>query len=148
MLNIITIHAIRKTSSLPKPLKTLLLSLAVSDVSVGLLGQPFYISLLVKGLQHNNHVCSTYKAFDVMVVLFSTASFCGVVAISVDRFLADSSSSQIPGTCDSQACCCCGDLNMGVKGVFLFDGVLTQYSLAFWVHCLYDWYSCYNTGLL
>ena len=88
MLNIITIHAIRKTSSLPKPLKTLLLSLAVSDVSVGLLGQPFYISLLVKGLQHNNHVCSTYKAFDVMVVLFSTASFCGVVAISVDRFLA------------------------------------------------------------
>ena len=88
MLNIVTIQAIRKISSLPKTLKTLLLSLAVSDVGVGLLGQPFYISLLVQGLQHNNHVCSMYKAFDVMVVLFSTASFCGVVAISVDRFLA------------------------------------------------------------
>ena len=36
MLNIVTIHAIRKTSSLPKALKTLLLSLAVSDVAVGL----------------------------------------------------------------------------------------------------------------
>ena len=37
MLNIVTIHAIRNTSSLPKTLKTLLLSLAVSDVGVGLL---------------------------------------------------------------------------------------------------------------
>ena len=88
MLNIVTIHAIRKTSSLPKALKTLLLSLAVSDVGVGFLVQPFYISLLVKGLQQNISACSTYKAFDVMVVSFSTASFCGVVAISVDRFLA------------------------------------------------------------
>ncbi|CAH3132441.1 unnamed protein product, partial [Porites lobata] len=32
MLNIITIRALRKTSSLPKNLKTLLLSLAVSDL--------------------------------------------------------------------------------------------------------------------
>ena len=51
MLNIVTIHAIRKTSSLPSSLKTLLLSLAVSDVGVGLLGQPFYTSFLVKLLQ-------------------------------------------------------------------------------------------------
>ncbi len=35
VLNIVAIHAIRKTSSLPKPLKTLLLSLAVSDLGVG-----------------------------------------------------------------------------------------------------------------
>lgn len=35
MLNIVTVHAIRKTSSLPVPLKTLLLSLAVSDLCVG-----------------------------------------------------------------------------------------------------------------
>jgi len=40
MLNIVTIHAIRKASSLSKTLKTLLLSLAVSDLGVGLLGQP------------------------------------------------------------------------------------------------------------
>ena len=36
MLNIVTIHAMRKSLSLPKTLKTLLLSLAVSDVGVGL----------------------------------------------------------------------------------------------------------------
>ena len=46
MLNCVTIHAIRKTSSLPRPLKTLLLSLAVSDLGVGLLVQPLYIALL------------------------------------------------------------------------------------------------------
>ena len=50
MLNIVAIHAIRKTSSLRKTLKTLLLSLAVSDVGVGLLVQPFYASLLVEWL--------------------------------------------------------------------------------------------------
>ena len=87
MLNIVTIHAIRKTSSLPKTLKALLLSLAVSDVGVGLLGQPFYISLLVTWIQENDPGCNTYMAFDIVVGLFSTASFCGVVALSVDRFL-------------------------------------------------------------
>ena len=88
MLNIVAIHAIRKTPSLPKTLQTLLLSLAVSDVGVGLLVQPFYISLLVKWIQQSNIGCSTYKAFNIIVLSFSTASFCGVVAISVDRFLA------------------------------------------------------------
>ena len=43
MLNIITIHALRKTSALPKPLKTLFLSLAVSD-GVGLLVHPLSIN--------------------------------------------------------------------------------------------------------
>ena len=41
--NIITIHVLRKTLSLPQPLKTLLLSLAVSDLGVGLLVQPLNI---------------------------------------------------------------------------------------------------------
>ncbi|XP_078348996.1 melanocyte-stimulating hormone receptor-like [Oculina patagonica] len=88
VLNFVTIHAIRKTSSLPKTLRTLLLSLAVSDVGVGLLAQPFYISLLVNGLQKVNPSCSTYKVFDMMMGLFPIASFLGVVAVSVDRFLA------------------------------------------------------------
>ena len=88
MLNIVTIQAIRKTPSLPRTLKTLLLSLAVSDVGVGLLSQPFYISLLIKWIQHSNTGCSTYKAFKIILYLFSSASFCGVVAMSVDRFLA------------------------------------------------------------
>ena len=88
VLNIVTIHAIRKTPSLPKTLKTTLLSLAVSDVGVGLLVQPFYISVLFKWLQKKITNCGTYKTFIITGNLFATASFLGVVAISVDRFLA------------------------------------------------------------
>ena len=44
MLNTVTIHALRRASSLAKPLKSLLLSLAVSDLGVGLLVQPHHWS--------------------------------------------------------------------------------------------------------
>ena len=88
MLNIVTIYAIRKTSTLPKTLKTLLLSLAVSDVGVGLFCQPFYTSVLVSWLQQNNPSCFIYMMFIITGKLFSAASFLGVVAVSVDRFLA------------------------------------------------------------
>jgi len=87
LLNIATIHAIRKTSSLPATLKTLLLSLAVSDLGVGLLVQPLYTSLLVHWLQHNSS-CSLNVTLHNILCLFSVASFSGVVAVSVDRFLA------------------------------------------------------------
>ena len=88
MLNIVAIHAIRKTPSLPMTLKTLLLSLAVSDVGVGLMVQPFYISLVVEWLQQNNPGCNTNIVFIFIVNAFALVSFLGVVAISVDRFLA------------------------------------------------------------
>ena len=82
MLNLLTIHAMRKTSSLPNPLKTLLLSLAVSDLGVGLLVQPLYISLMI------DPASSTVIAFTIISLLFGNASFFSVVALSVDRFLA------------------------------------------------------------
>ena len=88
MLNILIIYAVRKTSSLPRTLRTLLLSLAVSDIGVGFIVQPFYTSFLVKWLQLNNPKCSTYKAFVGIGLTFSQASFLSVVAVSVDRFLA------------------------------------------------------------
>ena len=88
MLNIVTMHAIRKTSSIPKTLKTLLLSLAVSDVCVGLLVQPYYTSTLINRSQLIVPNCSTYKTFYFVSTLLCTASFFGVVAVSVDRFLA------------------------------------------------------------
>jgi len=74
MLNIVTIHAIRKTSSMPKTLKTLLLSLAVSDVGVGLLSQPLCISLLIERLQQTVRSCSTYQIFYNFGNLFLTGS--------------------------------------------------------------------------
>ncbi|XP_078346259.1 adenosine receptor A3-like [Oculina patagonica] len=88
MLNSLTINAMRKTTSLTKSLKALLLSLAVSDLGVGLLVQPFAIALTVKWSQQNNPSCATYTAFTNILTLFSFASFFSVMVISVDRFLA------------------------------------------------------------
>lgn len=88
MLNAVTIHAVRKTWWLPKPLRTLLLSLAVSDLGVGLTVQPFCISLLVKWLQRVNPGCVAYKLFFMVMSLFALASFFGVFLVSLDRFLA------------------------------------------------------------
>ena len=73
----------RKTSSLPKPLKTLLLSLAVSDLGVGLLAQPLYITWMII-----NPTSSTFMASTIIAYVFAYASFFLVVAITVDRFLA------------------------------------------------------------
>ena len=70
MLNIITIHTIRKTSLLPKALKTLLLSLAVCDVGVGLFVQPVYITLLVKWAQETNPGCTRRKLFSWLIDCF------------------------------------------------------------------------------
>ena len=90
MFNIITIHAINKTSSLPKPLKTLLLSLAVSDLGVGLLVHPLYVATLVMEMKtKDNPIHSkTYLSFASQANLFLNVSFAGVTALSADRFLA------------------------------------------------------------
>ena len=88
MFNIITIQALRRTSSLPKPLKTLHLSLAVSDLGVGLLVEPFFFGLLASWVQGNNLTGASCTTFLFMSFLFSVPSFLGVMALSVDRFLA------------------------------------------------------------
>ena len=88
MLNIVTIYAIYKTSTMPKTLKTLLLSLACSDVAVGLFSQPLYTFFLINWLRLDNPSCNAKQVRTISSTLFSGASFLGVVAVSVDRFLA------------------------------------------------------------
>ena len=88
MLNIVTIYAIHKTSTMPKTLKTLLLNLACSDVAVGLFSQPLYTFLLINWLRLDNPDCNITQMWMILGYLFSTVSFHGVVAVSVDRFLA------------------------------------------------------------
>ena len=88
ILNIVNIHAIRKTILLPKPLRTLLLSLAASDVGVGLLVQPLYISTLVSRLKQKRIDCIFNKGLLAIITFFCTSSLLNVVTISVDRFLA------------------------------------------------------------
>ena len=82
--------ATRKTSSILQPLKTLFLNLAVSDLGVGSLVQPFYASLLLKWSrsQMGYPDCNVFHVLTIVIGFFSEASFFGVVTISVDRFLA------------------------------------------------------------
>ena len=83
-LNSVKIYAMTKTSSLPKNLKTLLLSLAVSDLGVGLIVQPLTISVLVMKFESN----TTFTAYLISLYILTFASFFGVTALTVDRFLA------------------------------------------------------------
>ena len=77
-LNVITINAIRKTSSLPQTLKTMLLSLSVSDLGVGLLVQPLFIALRIMELKQktdkNPTFNATYIAFLLPLNFFTFAS--------------------------------------------------------------------------
>ena len=88
ILNILTIHAIRKTTLLPKPLRTLLLSLTASDVGVGLLAQPLFISMLVSWLKRSRIDPISFKGLMAVMNFFCASSLFNVVTISVDRFLA------------------------------------------------------------
>ena len=88
MLNIATIYAIYKASTMPKTLKTLLLSLACSDVAVGLFSQPLYTFFLINWLRLHNPGCNYQQVRTILSGVFSNASFLGVVAVGVDRFLA------------------------------------------------------------
>ncbi|XP_029210849.2 adenosine receptor A3-like [Acropora millepora] len=92
VLNSVTIHAIRKTSSasLPKNLRVLLLNLAFSDLSVGLVVQPCYIIHLAFSFesQEGDNLQKIYMLTVVTRTVFVCASILGVLALSVDRFLA------------------------------------------------------------
>ena len=92
VLNSVTIHAIRKTSSasLPKNLRVLLLNLAFSDLSVGLVVQPFYIIYLtfLFESQEGDNLQKMETLALVTAFAFVCASFLGVLVLSVDRFLA------------------------------------------------------------
>ena len=92
MLNCLTIYALTKLSSLPRPLRTLLLSLAVSDLGVGLMVQPSYIATLVMEMEQKTENNPAYniifKFYAFTVNLFGFASFFGVTLLSLDGFIA------------------------------------------------------------
>lgn len=89
VFNTFTIHAMSKTSSLPGPFKTLLLSLAVSDLIAGLLAQPFYILLIaIWSKQKNTDDTLASTLLLVTICALCTASLLNVMALNIDRFLA------------------------------------------------------------
>jgi len=87
MLNIVTIYALRNTSTLSNTLKTLLLNLAVADLGIGLLGQPLEAVYLTEALRWNQPSPATDKVSTVVLSVFFLSSLCSIMAISADRFI-------------------------------------------------------------
>ena len=80
--NTLVLAAILRTPSLRSPSFTLLCSLAVSDLLVGLVVQPLYITYqLTKNV-------SLYKVMTTMAFSACGVSLSTITAVSVDRFLA------------------------------------------------------------
>ena len=91
MLNIVTVHALRKTSqALPNNVKTVLLSLSVADLGVGLLVQPLYIALQVIYLREQSYqnYPTSLMTYNILMNLLCLASILNVTVLSADRFLA------------------------------------------------------------
>ena len=90
MLNIVTIHAIRKTPSLSKNLKTLLLSQAISDLGVGLLVQPIFVAQLVVESTQDNESSNSYNVIYIARLIttsfFYFATLLIVIVLCAERF--------------------------------------------------------------
>lgn len=90
--NIVIAISLRKNSSLHAPSKALYLSLALSDLGVGLIGHPLYLAYLLTemnshGDSSNSHG-SIHALHNVLSVFLCAVSLLTMTAISVDRLLA------------------------------------------------------------
>ena len=90
--NILVIRALWKASSIPANIKKFFLSLAVSDLAVGLFAQLMY-AVVLRMAGNGEHNCDLLCPTILTVCYFSSfllacASFLNVTAIAVDRLLA------------------------------------------------------------
>lgn len=90
IFNIVAILAVRRTLSLPKNFKILLLNMAVADAGVGLISQPFNLALLITDIEshHLKYLPQIKKVYESTTSLLCVASFLSVTALAADRFLA------------------------------------------------------------
>ena len=87
--NLLVLISIWRTPSLHSPSNFLILSLALSDLGVGLVAQPLFLVLTVSKMQRLAHVfCSSSVAFAVVSHGLCCASFVTLIAISLDRYAA------------------------------------------------------------
>lgn len=90
IFNTVAILAIRRTLSLSKNFKILLLDLAVADAGVGLISQPLNLAILIAEIENHNfkYLQQINKIYQSTTTLLCVASFLGVTAVAADRFLA------------------------------------------------------------
>ena len=93
--NLFVIYALWKVSSIPSNLKSLFLSLAFSDLAVGLFAQPIHGAITAVMLMKvaNENFNFTFLCPAVMIVsrasgyLLAVATFLNITAIAIDRLL-------------------------------------------------------------
>ena len=90
--NILTIFALKRTVTLSKNFKLLLLNLAFFDTGVGLLVEPMYFALLMMEMDkldlNSLSFIATERTYRTTYVFFATSSFLGVTSLAAERFLA------------------------------------------------------------
>ena len=87
--NVLVLLALRRVTSIRLPSKLLLGSLALTDLNTGLLSQPQFAALQFSQALHPDRVlCTLFLSCRFTVSLFSGASFCSLIAISLDRYAA------------------------------------------------------------
>ena len=94
--NVLVIRALWKASLIPPTIKTLFLSLAISDLAVGILSQPMFgviIAVMLRRLSNGQHnfalFCPTVLTVRYYFMFgLSFASFLNVIIITLDRLLA------------------------------------------------------------
>ena len=74
-----------KTSSLHSAANILLANLAISDLAVGLLLEPFFIANILITVKYTVHV---FFLYNIVGAFLSVASFIAVTAIGIERLLA------------------------------------------------------------
>lgn len=89
LLNSVVLLAIWKTRALHTPSNTLLSGLAASDLAVGCIVQPLYITMkLLEIQQHLGPYCRVRIASETLTLVVSGTSFLTLTFIAVERYLA------------------------------------------------------------
>ena len=87
--NSLILFALHKELSLHPPSKRLLRNLAITDLCVGLIGEPLYVTLLLTAVNEHWSSCRSLEvAVSMISSILCAVSLLTLTAISVDRLLA------------------------------------------------------------
>ena len=86
--NTLALSAIRKNTSLHLPSKLLLGSLVVTDLGIGIVAQPLFVTFLVAKTKGFSDICFIYASFGITASILACVSLLTIIAISVDRYIA------------------------------------------------------------
>ena len=87
--NSLVFSAVRHSPSIRLASKLLLCSLILTDLGVGLVVQPQFVTFLVTKVKDSPAIdCLSLKSFDFAAIMFYCASVSTMMAISLDRYIA------------------------------------------------------------